>query len=181
MTKKEARAAAKAAFEAWVEQDPSGQEKASRLIWEQVEASREFRDAATVLVYMSIRGEVKTDESISRWHKSKRIAVPLVKGESLALKLYDPERLATGYRGIVEPTEDAVDISPEEIGLAIVPGAAFCSKDGRILRLGRGGGFYDRLLPSLDCPLFGVCYSCRMMDDIPTDPWDVTLDKLFTE
>lgn len=182
MTKQEARKAAKTAFEAWTAGNPESQEAASRIIMERVEASGEFRSAGTVLAYMSIRGEVMTRDLIDRWHGQKRIVLPLVKGGSLALKLYDPSRLVEGYRGIIEPTEDAVDIDPSEIDLAIVPGAAFTVRnDGTVLRLGRGGGFYDRLLPHLDCPAFGVCYSCRVLDDIPTDPWDRPLDRLFTE
>lgn len=182
MTKKETRAAAKAAFEEWTSACPEGPQNASESIWQQVEASSEFRSASTVLVYMSIRGEVLTRDFIDRWHTRKRIAIPLVKGDTLTLKLYDPSRLVEGYRGIIEPSDDAEEIATSEIDLAIVPGAAFKKQaDGQVLRLGRGGGFYDRLLPLLNCPAFGVCYSCRLMDDIPTDPWDRPLDGLFTE
>lgn len=182
MTKKEIRKNAKTAFEAWATVHPEGPETASRAIMERIGTSAEFRDASTVLVYMSIRGEVLTRDFIDRWHGVKRIAIPLVKGDTLELKLYDPDLLVEGYRGIVEPSEAAVDIAPDEIDLAIIPGAAFSVRDdGAVLRLGRGGGFYDRLLPRLDCPTFGVCYSCRLMDEIPTDPWDRPLDRLFTE
>lgn len=182
MTKKETRAVAKAAYEAWTLAHPDGPDSASEAIWSQIEASGEFREAGTVLVYMSIRGEVLTGGFIDRWHKVKRIAIPLVKGDSLTLKVYDPGHLVKGYRGIIEPSDDAADIDPADIDLAIVPGAAFAVKDGgKVLRLGRGGGFYDRLLPLLRCPAFGVCYSCRLLADIPTDPWDRPLDGLYTE
>lgn len=182
MTKQESRAAARAAFETWAAADPEGPVKASRRIMERIEESVEFRDAGTVLVYMSIRGEVLTQASVDKWRASKRIAIPLVKGKDLSLRLYDPPLLVEGYRGIIEPSDAAVEIDPAEIDLAIVPGAAFELKDGgKVLRLGRGGGFYDRLLPRLDCPKFGVCFSCRLIDGIPVDPWDIPLDRIFTE
>lgn len=180
MTKAEARSAAKKAFEAWLADDGDGPERESAVIWKKVEESPAFVNAGTVLLYMSIRGEVLTRAFIDRWQGKKRIAIPLVQGERLILKQYDPNLLKEGYRGIVEPSADALEISPDEIDLAIVPGCAFSIKDSEVLRLGRGGGFYDRLLPYLDCPKIGVCYSCRIADDIPCDPWDVRLDGLVS-
>lgn len=180
MTKAEARSAAKKAFAEWISADPDGPVRESAEIWRAVEGAPEFRAAGTVLLYMSIRGEVLTREFIERWFTAKRIAIPLVRGDSLVLKIYDPSKLREGYRGIIEPSDDAEEIQPADIDFAIVPGCAFAAKESRILRLGRGGGFYDRLLPSLDCPKAGVCYSCRVLEDLPCDPWDAPLDGLVT-
>lgn len=180
MTKKEAREIAKNAFAQWRDSDPEGPERASREIWARVEATDAFRGAGTVLLYMSIKGEVMTSEFIRKWSGTKKIALPLVDGDTLVLKAYDPSRLKEGYRGIIEPSDDAEDIDVTKIDLAIVPGAAFAINGGKVLRLGRGGGFYDRLLPLLDCPTVGVCYACRVLKDIPTDPWDIALDTMIT-
>lgn len=49
---------------------------------------------------------------------------------------------------------------------------------GKVRRLGRGKGFYDRLLPQLRCPAIGICYPFRVLDAVPADPWDRPLDGL---
>ncbi len=75
-----------------------------------------------------------------------------------------------------EPTGDAVD--PTCLDLVIVPGVAF-ARDGR--RLGRGGGFYDRLLASLPTvATCGVCCNERLLDDLPTEPHDVRVQAVAT-
>lgn len=149
----------------------------SESIWRALEHKEAFAAAKTVLIYMDIPGEVPTGDFIRKWRGEKRFVIPLVSGDSLLLKEYDPDRLVEGYKGILEPSEDAVDVSPEELDLALVPGVAFSRmEDGRCLRMGRGKGFYDRLLPSLSCPSVGVGFGFRWLDVLPVDPWDVTLD-----
>ncbi len=146
-------------------------------IWAKVENLPEFISAGTVLLYMSIEGEVPASRFIEKWHTTKRILIPKVAGDDLLLFEYDPDRLTEGYRGIPEPSEDAVQAKYPEVDLAIVPGVAF-TRSG--IRLGRGKGFYDRLLPHLACPKAGICFSYRIIPDIPTDFWDITLDKVIS-
>lgn len=145
-------------------------------LWAKVENLPEFRCAGTVLLYMSIEGEVPASGFIEKWRASKRILIPKVAGDDLLLYEYDPDRLSKGYRGILEPSEDAVRAEYSDVDLAIVPGVAF-TRSG--IRLGRGKGFYDRLLPHLDCFKAGICFSYRIIPDIPADPWDITLDKVI--
>lgn len=146
------------------------------LLWAWLESEPAFLSAGTVLTYCSLPDEPCSDGFLKRWYGRKRIAVPLVKGDSLVLKEYIPGKLAPGYKGISEPSDDLPDISPSEIEYAIIPGVAFDPKGGR---LGRGKGFYDRLLPQLDCFCAGIAWPCQMMDSIPADPWDRPVDKVF--
>lgn len=146
-------------------------------IWAKIESLPEFGNAGTVLLYMDIEGEVPTINFIDRWRSSKRILIPKVVGNGLRLYEYAPDKLTEGYRGIAEPSEDAVPASCSEVDLAIVPGVAF-TRSG--IRLGRGKGFYDRLLPQLACPKIGICFSYRILPDIPSDPWDFPLDKVIS-
>lgn len=155
-------------------------------ILNELEKLGEFRDAGCVLAYMSMPGEVQTHEYLDRWHAAgKRVVLPKVRGEALALREYDPARLVSGYRGILEPSDEAAAVEPSEIELAVVPGVAFSFQKGpdgkeRFYRLGRGGGFYDRLLPGLGCPLVGVCYPFRLVDALPLDEWDMPLDLVLS-
>ena len=152
-----------------------GAAKETEEIWRRIEQTGAFAHASTILLYMAIEGEVPTENFIRKWHGSKRIAIPKVNGESLLLYEYDPEKLQPGYKGIAEPAGDAVQIGPEEVDLALVPGVAFTRKGGR---MGRGKGFYDRLLPAMDCPKIGIGFSFRWLEDLPADPWDAALTDL---
>ena len=155
----------------------SGRQNAeTSAIWRRVEGTEQFRNAGTVLLYMAIPGEVPTADFIKKWQSSKRIVIPRVNGELLDLCEYDPQRMQEGYKGILEPAADAAIVNPEEIELALIPGVAFTRSGAR---LGRGKGFYDRLLPQLKCPCAGIGFSFRWVDVIPTDPWDAPLTDLY--
>jgi len=69
---------------------------------------------------------------------------------------------------------------PESIDLILVPGLAF-SSDRR--RLGRGGGFFDRLLagPASKAFKLGVCFSFQVLDTVPTNANDVIMDAVVTD
>ena len=168
-------------------------------IWSQVESSETFRCARTVLLYASLPDEVPTETILQRWSQPlpalerescqftldnagrvwpKTLVLPLVEGESLCLKAYDSSALRSGYQGILEPLPFCPDIAPETIDLAIIPGRAF-TLDG--WRLGRGKGFYDRLLPTLaHARKIGVAYPYQILESLPTDPWDAPLDAVYT-
>ncbi len=73
--------------------------------------------------------------------------------------------------------------------IVLVPGLAF-SKTGK--RLGRGKGYYDRFLLSLlnvkkdnktmsDLIFVGYCFSFQIIDDIPTDTYDIKMDYVLSE
>ena len=153
----------------------------SEEIMRRFESLPEFLHARTVLLYVSIPGEVETLDFIGKWAGSKRIALPLVKGEELELRLYRPDGLTAGYRGIPEPSSSCPVIDPAEIDLAIVPGTAFQADGEKVWRLGRGKGFYDRLLPHLSCPLYAAAFHFRLVGNLPVDAWDIPLDGICTE
>ena len=153
--------------------------EASALIMKRLEQVPEFAAARTVLMYMSIPGEVQTAGFIAQC--PKRIAIPLVSGDELELRLYDPALLVPGYRGILEPSPQAARVDPSEIDFAVIPGVAFERKDGKVWRMGRGKGFYDRLLPRLHCPVWAAAFAYRLVSGLPLDPWDAPLDGIVTE
>ncbi len=67
----------------------------------------------------------------------------------------------------------------EEVDWALVPGLAF---DEQGFRLGRGGGYYDRLLPQLrpDATCWAICLSCQLMHALPVEPHDAPLNGIAT-
>lgn len=158
--------------------DEASRDVASRVIMADLESSAEFRTAETVLAYWSMPDEVGTHEAIASWAAVKRVVLPVVAGDVLELREYRPSCMVEGYRGILEPSPESSAVLPSEVDLAIVPGVAF-TPDG--CRMGRGKGFYDKLLPELQCPLFGVAFSCQIFDAIPVESHDSKLDKVFTD
>lgn len=82
-----------------------------------------------------------------------------------------------GSFGIAEPTgEDITDLSI--IDIVIVPGVGFDPKGNR---LGRGKGFYDKLLKKIDAPFIGVAYDCQIADNIPALPHDVPMSLIISK
>lgn len=63
--------------------------------------------------------------------------------------------------------------------VAVIPLVAF---DGGLMRLGYGGGNYDRFLPKLrhDCFVAGVAFEEQRVEHVPTEPHDLPLPRIFS-
>ena len=87
--------------------------------------------------------------------------------------------LKIGHYGVKEPIDACEDLPLKELDLLIVPGLAF-SPDG--YRLGRGGGFYDRVcIAAHNSKKCGVAYCEQLLNEpIPVEPHDVKLDFVVT-
>ena len=141
-----------------------------------IETSSFFVEARTILLFHSLPDEVCTHEWIADWHSRKKILLPVVKGDTLVVRPYAPDKMSTGSYGIAEPAgEDVTDYS--DIDLVIVPGVGF---DPHGNRLGRGKGFYDRLLKKISAPFTGVAYDCQIVAEIPSLPHDVAMSWVVT-
>ena len=150
----------------------------SVLIWAEVEAKPQFRQAASVLLYWSMPGEVYTHDFIRRWYGKKTIILPVVDGERLRLAPFAGESSLRQNTAMNLYEPHGCDFSsPETIELALVPGIAF---DRSNHRLGRGGGYYDRLLPRLNTYNIGVCFGFQLFDAIPYENHDVTMDEVVS-
>ena len=112
----------------------------------------------------------------------KTFAYPrVVEGRLDLFRVASLHELAPGAFGVREPLakiEHAID--PGMLDLILVPGVAF-TRSGE--RLGRGGGFYDRLLASLPahtCKI-GVCFDSQVQPELPVEFHDQRVDFLATE
>lgn len=152
----------------------------SEQIMSLLEQTELFRQAHSVACYHALPGEVQTRSFIERWYRDKTIALPVVQGDDLLLLPYTgPESVQSGAFGILEPVITPQSVSIEkDIDLIIVPGVAF---DRQLNRMGRGRGFYDRLLSTLPVPKIGICYSFQLREQIPVEPFDKKMDLLITE
>ena len=163
------------------EQTQAEKESASATIASRLLNLEGIRNSHTILLYHSLPDEVLTTSVIeylySKEGGSKRIILPIVDGEYLTLKEYDPSQLECGYRNIMEPS-GLKKVDPAEIEFAVIPGVAF---DHACNRMGRGKGFYDKLLPLLNCTKVGLGYDFQMVESIPCDPHDISLDMVITD
>jgi 5-formyltetrahydrofolate cyclo-ligase len=140
--------------------------------------------ARRLLVYASLPSEVPTDD-IAREARRRGIEVIyprcLPETRELALHRLDAEdRLRTGLYGIREPDIGCPVVRLEEIDAALLPGLAW---DRRVGRLGRGAGYYDRLLGNAGWRGFacGLFFAAQEFDEVPMDRFDARLDAVVTE
>lgn len=135
-----------------------------------------FRAARTILLYHSLPDEVYTHGLIDTI-EGKTLLLPRVTGEgTMELRVYSgKDDLAEGAFHIMEPC-GAPFGNYGSIDLAVVPGMAF---DAAGNRLGRGKGYYDRLLPDIpQAYKIGICFPFQVVDNVPTEPTDIAMDEV---
>ena len=138
---------------------------AARRVFDRLEQSAAFQLADHILMYHSLPDELSTHEFIDRWAGRKHFFLPRVNGLNLEILPYDKSRLATGAFLIEEPEgSDTVNVS--EIELIIVPAIAYDRAGNRV---GRGKGYYDRLLSESKATKIGVGYDFQLVDEIDTE------------
>jgi 5-formyltetrahydrofolate cyclo-ligase len=95
-----------------------------------------------------------------------------------AARVADPDRdLVPGRFGIAEPNGDCAALTLNQLDLILVPGVGF-SPNGA--RLGRGGGYYDRLLAQVRNIKCGVAFDCQVVVEVPQEAHDIRMDYLLT-
>lgn len=171
LSKQDIRVAVRAARKALTEDEL---QEMSTAVLDRILQKEEFCNAGTVLAYWPLPGEVDLRPLIIG--AGRRFVLPVVCGNELVLREYNPAQMVAGAFGIMEPGPEAMTVQPDEIDFAIIPGVAF---DSARMRLGRGGGYYDRLLPSLRCHKAGVAFPFQLYNTVPADPWDIPMDSVI--
>ncbi len=156
------------------EEKESAAEKAFALL----EHTAAFMLADRILMYHSLPDELPTRSFIAKWASRKHFYLPRVNGVNLDILPYDEQRLTLGSFHIEEPTgNDTASI--DDIEMVVVPAVAFDRKGNRI---GRGKGYYDRLLGDTKATKVGIGFDFQIFDgDIEIESHDVPLDIIITE
>jgi len=149
----------------------------------------ELLSAASIMVgFMPIKQEPDIFGTMERWLASgRRLFLPLYSEEDEGYRLaevggLDEKWISRGKFGIPEPVRTITGVLPPfhftMPAIWLVPGLAF-SEVG--VRLGRGGGYYDRLLKGADGVKIGLLYECQFAAKIPAMDYDIRMDYLLTE
>ncbi len=152
----------------------------SSFILQQLRADNHFTAAHTLLLYSALPDEVPTQQLLDELSQSeKTVLLPrVVSDTAMELRHYtDVGDLAQGAFGILEPT-GAVFTDYAQIDVAVIPGMAF-DREGH--RLGRGRGYYDRMLALMPAVYkIGICFPWQLVDFIPTSKHDVMMDIVIS-
>ena len=140
-----------------------------------------WQRASRVMLYVPMRGELNVNSLIENGLKDdKLIALPrfsVSKNDYEACGIDNLSDLVPGKFGVLEPPPDCQTMDTKQLDLAIVPGVAFAGLGGR---LGRGGGFFDRLLTDIPAKKCGVCFEQQVYPDVPVERHDVKMDMIAT-
>lgn len=140
-----------------------------------------FRKATVIGIYLALPGEVQLDALIDHCrHLGKRICVPVFDQESngcVMAEWHANTDLIAGRWDVLEPSLRQ-RIRHDEIDLMMVPGVAF---DTSGERLGRGGGYYDRMLSQSNAYHLGVAFQYQIVDALNTEEHDIPMDLVATE
>jgi len=134
----------------------------------------------TVLVFLPMANEVDLNGLLASDRETRFVATrtPDRGGDLSVHELGGP--LEVHRLGFLQPHDSARRVGPDEIDIALLPGLAF---DLFGNRLGRGAGYFDRLLPATrtGAKLVGVVPAALVVDRLPGDPHDVPMNYLATE
>lgn len=178
-----AKAALRRELRAWLrERSPEERAQASAAARSLLQNRPEWQHACRLLLY------VPRPDELDLWPLA---AEALARGVQLALPRFDanrgifqaawvrdPERdLRPGRYGILEPGPECPVAALNRLDLLLVPGLCF-DCEGR--RLGRGGGYFDRLLTVPHGMTCGVAWDEQVRDRLPAGPDDKTVDCILT-
>lgn len=164
---------------------------ASRRLATQVLATRTFRAARRVAVYVASDGEIDPSIILERaLAMGKRGYLPVLSHlhwDSLWFAPLAPDtRFRNNRYGIPEPQcRRAAQRRAAQLDLILLPLVGF---DAQGNRLGMGGGFYDRSLAFLNRRarlrrprLVGLAYEFQRVNRLPAQAWDIPLDAIVTD
>ena len=135
-----------------------------------------LQQARAILTYLAFRNELDMSCLFELLPEADWI-VPRVSDGDLILHRYDPARLVRHRFGMLEPDRQLPQISPSVVDLVLTPGVAF---DRRGYRLGYGGGFYDRFLPTTHAVRVGVTYDFCLLEELPVSEQDQRVHWVVT-
>lgn len=147
-----------------------------------LQAQALWQKAESVLLYAPLDGELDIWPLLgSALGAGKTVTLPRFDAgtcQYLACRVRDIERdLELGRYGIREPRRHCEPVALNRLDFLLAPGVAF-DLHGR--RLGRGKGYYDRLLAEVRGRTCGVAFDEQIVDEVPVHPHDSDVNCILT-
>lgn len=147
----------------------------------------EFQHSQTIAIYLAYRDEFDSAPLIEQiWRAKKRCYLPILDADQKILSFVEyayGDPLQRNQFKILEPRNRDQIIDINRLDCIIAPLIAF---DLTGNRLGTGGGYYDRTLAKSSWQkgsnkIIGLGFAAQCAEQIPNDPWDISLDAVITE
>ena len=168
-------------------------EKRSNLSLEEVDKKSELiiknltpylKNAQNIMIFTDMKNEVRITKLIELYPEKNFFISKIVNSKNREMKInkYNENKLVLHKFGYYESSSD--DFYDEKIlDIVIVPALAFDSSKNRI---GFGGGYYDTFLNKVrgknkNTLFIGVCYDFQMIEEVPIEGHDITLDLVINE
>ena len=143
-----------------------------------------LKNAQNIMIFMDMKNEVRITKLIELYPEKNFFISKIVNSKNREMKInkYNENELVLHKFGYYESSSD--DFYDEKIlDIVIVPALAFDSSKNRI---GFGGGYYDTFLNKVrgknkNTLFIGVCYDFQMIEEVPIEGHDVTLDFVINE
>ena len=143
-----------------------------------------IENVQNIMIFMDMKTEVKITKLLELYPKKNFFISKITNSKNREMKInkYNKNELILHKFGYYESSSN--DFYDEEIlDVVIVPALAFDSKKNRI---GFGGGYYDTFLEKVikknnKFMFIGICYDFQIIDSVPTEKHDVTLDFVVSE
>ena len=160
----------------------SERDRAAAVIFDVVRSRSEWQEAKTVMLYVPLPGELNILPLLNAAiHHHKTLTLPRFNRETQTYEAAVVKNLASdlvrGEFGVSEPDPECPVCPVNQLDVTMVPGLAF---DGEGRRLGRGKGFYDRLLADATGWLWGVGHDVQLAGQLPVESHDVVLNCIVT-
>jgi 5-formyltetrahydrofolate cyclo-ligase len=167
--------------EALARMTPEERAAESTKLWRDLQSQPRWMGFGRVLAFVPLPEEPQLLDLLLE--SCRTVAVPRICGVSMEFcritsrsELVAHELPGKNKRILWEPGPACEPILPANNDVTLVPGLAFTSSG---LRLGRGGGFYDRFLQTFPGTAWGVCFSKQLVPTIPTEPHDIHMNGVF--
>lgn len=137
----------------------------------------EQRRPGVVVGFLAMGEEIDMGPLVDR-HREVRFALTrTAPGTTLTVHPFDAPR-ERHRLGFEQPSAEAPVVAVDAIDVVLVPGVAF-TPEGH--RLGRGAGYYDRFLATVEAETVALTVDARVVETLPVEPHDVAVDWLATE